>query len=157
MMVHLNNAEGQRVRRETLTAFSCNMTPDPTTGLPANCFALSRESVLGPSASSSLRTDGPATGSNNVFAAGPVDRDLRHRGSPLPACDGWHAPRPDRLCGNTRRPAPASPMATRELPDNQPLHRRRCHEHHFTGKERDTESGNDYSLPATTGRAWEDS
>ena len=48
MMVHLYNAEGQRVAKGTLTAFSCNLTPDPATGVPANCFALSRESVLGP-------------------------------------------------------------------------------------------------------------
>jgi RHS repeat-associated protein len=154
MMVHLNNAEGQRVAKGTLTAFSCNMTPDPTTGLPANCFALSRESVLGPSGEQLTETDGNGNWLHtNVYAAGKLLATYSYTDSTHTATDTYFAlsdwlgtKRAVVSAGGCGTGYVSLPYGDSLTPSNLPGFTQcpDATENHFTGKERDAESGNDY-------------
>ncbi len=154
MMVHLNNAEGQRVAKGTLTAFSCNMTPDPATGLPANCFALSRESVLGPSGEQLTETDGNGNWLHtNVYAAGKLLATYSYTDSTHTATDTYFAlsdwlgtKRAVVSAGGCGTGYVSLPYGDSLTPSNLPGFTQcpDATENHFTGKERDAESGNDY-------------
>ena len=149
MMVHLYNAEGQRVAKGTLTAFSCNLTPDPATGVPANCFALSRESVLGPSGEQLAETDGSGNWKHtNVYAAGQLIATYDTAGLHYQLAD-WLGTRRVQtdFAGNTEETCTSLPYGNALNCQTTSLSTAGdATEHHFTGKERDTESGNDYFL-----------
>ena len=134
------NADGTRVAKGSTSSLSCNENINSQTGLPYNGFTLTGQYLLDLKGNQVTELNGSGTWTHtNVFA-----------GELLATYDGSgiHFPFTDPL--GTKRVQINSAGAVDEtcfsLPYGNALF---CNgddatEHHFTGKERDTESGNDY-------------
>jgi RHS repeat-associated protein len=144
---YLYDAEGNRVGKGTLTSFSCN--PD------TNGFTLTAEYVLGQSGEQVSELDGAGNWVHtNAYAGGQLIATYDTASGGTYASPALHYQLADWL--GTRRmqvsPAGAVEEACTSLPFGDQL---TCGltnattaddatEHHFTGKERDSESGLDY-------------
>jgi RHS repeat-associated protein len=134
---YLYNAEGERVAKGTLTSFSC----DPT----SNGFQATNVYVIGPDGQEMTEVDGSGNWVHtNVSAGGSMIATYKNDGQ------GVHFQLADWL--GTRRVQTDYLGQTEDTFQSQPYGDEMIHsnagadvsDHHFTGKERDTESGNDY-------------
>jgi RHS repeat-associated protein len=156
MFQYLYDAEGNRVAKGTITSFSCDNSINQSTGRPNNGFLATAAFVLGPRGEQMTEmTNNSGTwqwAHTNVDAAG---LSATYDADPTGQTEGpvyfhlfdWLGTRRQQTdyAGNpvinfTSLPfgnglAPIA-VSTTDVADST--------EHHFTGKERDTESGNDY-------------
>jgi RHS repeat-associated protein len=137
MMVHLNNAEGQRVAKGYLTMFSCDMTQ--------NGFVLTRESVLGQSGEQLAELARDESGRmawhhTNVYAAGVLFASYDNNGLHFLLNDllGTRRAQTD-YAGVLEQTCTSLPFGNGESCSPTPT------EHLFTTYQRDAESGNDYA------------
>ncbi|HEX3891939.1 MAG TPA: RHS repeat-associated core domain-containing protein, partial [Terracidiphilus sp.] len=156
MFQYLYDAEGNRVAKGTITSFSCDNSINQSTGRPNNGFLATAAFVLGPRGEQMTEmTNNSGTwqwAHTNVDAAG---LSATYDADPTGQTEGpvyfhlfdWLGTRRQQTdyAGNpvinfTSLPfgdglAPIA-VSTTDVADST--------EHHFTGKERDAESGNDY-------------
>lgn len=142
MMGYLYDAEGRRVAKGTISSFSCDMTPNPNTGLPNNGFTETAGYVLGPGGEQLTEVDGGGTPQHtNVFAAGSLIATYDPDGLHFHLNDWLGTRRVDTdYLGNAQSTYHSLPYGEM-VPSTQSIS---TTEHFFTGKERDAESGNDY-------------
>lgn len=148
MTEYIYDAEGTRVAKGTIYAWTCDTTQ--------NSFTLTNTYVIGPSGEQLTETDGSGNWLHtNVFGAGKLLATYSYIDSSQTTTDTYFA-LSDWL-GNKRAVVSAGGCGTGyvSLPYGGDLTATslpgftQCPdatEHHFTGKERDTESGNDYML-----------
>jgi RHS repeat-associated protein len=146
MTQYIYDAEGTRVAKGTISAWTCDTTQ--------NGFALTNTYVIGPSGEQITETDGQGNWVHtNVFAAGQLIATYGYTDNSHAATDTYFA-LSDWL-GTKRAVVSAGGCGTGYigLPYGEGLTATNlpgftqcpdATEHHFTGKERDTESGNDY-------------
>jgi len=146
MTQYIYDAEGTRVAKGTISAWTCDTTQ--------NGFALNNTYVIGPSGEQITETDGQGNWVHtNVFAAGQLIATYGYTDNSHAATDTYFA-LSDWL-GTKRAVVSAGGCGTGYigLPYGEGLTATNlpgftqcpdATEHHFTGKERDTESGNDY-------------
>jgi RHS repeat-associated protein len=139
MPYHLYNAEGARVAKGSLTVFTCDITQ--------NGFVVMRESLLGPSGEqlAELARDergAMAWSHTNVYAAGALFASYDPNGLHFLVAD-WLGSRRAQTDS-----AGVLEQTCQSLPFGNGLNCTASNtaptDHHFTDKERDTESGNDY-------------
>ena len=158
---YIYNAEGVRVAKGTITSLSCDLS--------TNGFQLTQSYVLGPGGEELTMRDGNSNWElTNVYAAGKLigtydSSGLHlHLSDPLgsrrmqvsgniatagqPETEFQSMPYGNLLGTSTDPGAPYDPDNPFIADDSSPLH--------FTGKERDSESGNDYFGQGTTRLRW---
>jgi RHS repeat-associated protein len=146
MTQYIYDAEGTRVAKGTISAWTCDTTQ--------NGFALTNTYVIGPSGEQITETDGQGNWVHtNVFAAGQLIATYGYTDNSHAATDTYFAL--NDWLGTKRAVVSAGGCGTGYigLPYGEGLTATNlpgftqcpdATEHHFTGKERDTESGNDY-------------
>jgi RHS repeat-associated protein len=148
------DAEGTRVAKGSITSWSCNNGINPSTNLPYNGFTPTNSYVLGPSGEQLTETDGNGNWiHSNVYAAGMLiaTYDTAPTGDPalhfqLADWLGSRRVQTD-ISGNPEETFVSLPFGDGLAPapaPGAPPTADDATEHHFTGKERDAESGNDY-------------
>lgn len=144
IMGYIYDAEGHRVAKGALTSFSCDLSINPSTGLPNNGFTETAGYALGPDGEQVTETDSQGNWVHtNVYAAGQLIATYDPQGLHFQLGD-WLGTRRVQTdyAGNPESGYQSMPFGEME-PDNQTANLGAT-EHHFTGKERDTESGLDY-------------
>jgi RHS repeat-associated protein len=156
MVQYIYDAEGRRVAKGAISTFSCDNSINGDTGLPNNGFTLTNSYALGLSGEQVTETGGDGQWLHtNVFVGGQL----------LSTYDdgGVHFHMTDWL-GNRRVQTDyigAVEATYQNLPFGEMVPQNNsvflgATEHHFTGKERDTETGNDYMFAryynSSTGR-----
>ena len=139
---YLYNAEGHRVAKGSLTSFSCNMEPD-SNGLPTNGFAPMTESVLGQGGEQVTELDGLGNWQHsNVYASGRLLATYDANGPHFQLSDWLGTRRAQTNAAGVLEETCASLPYGDNLTCSGPGYD--ATEQHFTGKERDAESGLDY-------------
>jgi RHS repeat-associated protein len=147
---YIYDAEGARVAKGTLTQFTCDTTLNPQTGMPNNGFSPTSAYVLGPSGEQLTETDGSGNWKHtNVYAAGALIATYDNAtNNTVFALNDWLGTKRVEMGANGCATAYTSLAFGDELTPGPVPGYTQCAddatEHHFTGKERDTESGNDY-------------
>jgi RHS repeat-associated protein len=150
MMQYIYDAEGARVAKGMIATWSCDTTQ--------NGFTPTKSYVLGPSNEQLSETDGQGNWlRTNVYAAGTLvaTYDVAPTGSPALhfQLEDWLLTRrvQTNITGTVEEWYVSLPYGDglTPIPNLGCLPSNNCYsedptEHHFTGKERDTESGNDY-------------
>lgn len=151
MTGYVYDAEGNRIAKGTLTSLSCDMTL--TNGTPNNGFMLTNTYILGASGEQLTETDGQGNWTHtNVYAAGSLiatyDADSRSGTQPLHfQLADWLGTRRVQTdyAGNIEETCNSLPFGNGlNCPTANLATADDATEHHFTGKERDAESGLDY-------------
>ena len=133
MTEYIYDAEGNRVAKGSITSWSCDTT--------VNGFTVTNSYVLGPSNEQLTETDGNGNWVHtNVYAAGMLIATYNPSGLYFHLSD-WLSNRRVQTDYAGNNPQYYQSLPYGEMPPGQDLG---ATEHHFTGKERDTESGNDY-------------
>ena len=153
MTGYLYDAEGARVAKGTISSWSCDSSLN-SNGVPNNGFMLTNTYVIGPSGEQLTEIDGNGNWLHtNVFAAGQLLATYSYTDSSQTTTDTYFAL--NDWLGTKRAVVSAGgcgagyvslPYGDSLTASNLPGFTQ-CPdvtEHHFTGKERDTESGNDY-------------
>jgi RHS repeat-associated protein len=146
MTEYIYDAEGTRVAKGTISAWTCDTT--------ANGFNPTYLYVIGPSGEQLTETDGQGNWLHtNVFAAGQLLATYSYTDSSQTTTDTYFAlsdwlgtKRAVVSAGGCGTGYVSLPYGDSLTPTNLPGFTQcpDATEHHFTGKERDTESGNDY-------------
>jgi RHS repeat-associated protein len=128
---YLYDAEGNRVAKGTLASFSCSSS-----------FAASSDYVLGPNNEQLTETDGSGNWKHtNVFAGGTLIATYDALGLHFQLGDWLGTKRVQtNYSGNTEESCVSMPFGDMQVCTGSDD----STEHHFTGKERDAESGLDY-------------
>ncbi len=145
---YIYDAEGNRVAKGTLTSLSCDMTINPSTGLPNNGFQQKSWEVLGQNGEQVSETDGAGNWAHtNVYAGGRLIATYDTLGLHFQLSD-WLGTRRVQTdyAGNIEETCASLPfgnvlnctLTSLSTADD-------ATEHHFTGYARDTETGNDYA------------
>jgi RHS repeat-associated protein len=139
MTGYMYNAEGIRVAKGTLTSFSCNLS--------ANGFQTVSDYVLGPGDEQAAELDRDGNGKmawqhSNAWAGGQLLATYDPNGLHFYAND-WQGTRrvqtdSEGVVEQSCQSLPFGDQLNCTASNTSPT------EHHFTGKERDQESGNDY-------------
>ena len=136
MMQYIYDAEGERVAKGTISTWSCDTS--------SNGFTETAGYALGPNGEQVAEVDGQGNWTHtNVFAAGELLATYDPQGVHFHFSD-WLGSRRIQtdFAGNPEAGYQNLPFGEM-VPDNQ-THLLGATEHHFTGKERDSESGLDY-------------
>jgi len=152
---YIYDAAGTRVAKGSLTTFSCNFSSSTIAGVPPNGFKANTSWVLGPGGEQV--TEYSVTGApgsyvstwqhTNAFSGGHITATYHDSGTYFYLAD-WLGSKRVELGANGCATAYASlpygdGLTTVALPGFTAC-ASDATEHHFTGKERDAESGNDY-------------
>jgi len=153
MTQYIYDGDGNRVAKGSISLWSCDMTPDPSNNnLPHNGFQATSSYVLGLGGEQvtemSINSGQSTWAHTNVYAGGMLVATYDPLGLHFQLTD-WLGSR--RVQTNafgqveeTWTNAPYGNYLTPGYPSGAPLTADDATEHHFTGKERDTESGNDF-------------
>jgi RHS repeat-associated protein len=152
MTEYIYDAEGNRVAKGTITSWSCDSTLN-SNGVPNNGFIPTNSYVVGLGNEQLTETDGNGNWKHtNVYAAGALI--ATYDADPTSGTQALHFQLADWLgsrrvqtdyAGNIEETCTSLPFGNAlNCPTTSLSTADDATEHHFTGKERDTESGNDY-------------
>jgi RHS repeat-associated protein len=145
MTQYLYNASGRRVAKGTITSWSCDSTPNAS-GNPANGFTPTTQYILGPKGDQmteiSYNAGTPGWGNTTVSMPGAMATFLGGGGPPHFRLADWLGTTrvQTNSAGTAELTCQSLPFGDPQVPCTAPT----AAEQFFTGKERDTESGNDY-------------
>jgi RHS repeat-associated protein len=132
MTEYIYDAEGVRVAKGSIYSWTCDITQ--------NSFSLTKTYVIGPSGEQLTETDGSGNWIHtNAYAAGQLIGTYNNAGLYFQLSDWLGTRRVETdYAGNTQETCTSLPFGNDSTNCVGPT------EQFFTGKERDTESGNDY-------------
>ncbi len=144
LVQYIYDAEGHRVAKGTISTFSCDNSINPSTGLPNNGFTVTKEYVVDQNGEQVTEMDGSGNWLHtNVYAEGSLLATYDGDGLHFHITD-WLGSRRVQTDDAGRVEATYQELPFGEMvPQNNTIFLGAT-EQHFTGKERDTESGNDY-------------
>ena len=151
MTQYIYDADGIRVAKGLITSWSCDTTPDAN-GNPSNGFQATASYVLGPNGEQvtemNVNSGQQSWAHTNVYAGGMLVATYDPLGLHF-HLDDWLGNRrvQTNAFGQIEETCLNSPFGNGLVcssPNGAPTTADDATEHHFTGKERDTESGLDY-------------